>query len=136
MMQTDYVESHFCTRCMRETEHVLFTYLNQGSLTCQFCQHTEVFNEDAMKRTYTVVSIDEKDRRTARRRMVVVELECRSEPNALGERKGKVETITVQYPAYGEDHYLASVSLYPNGGVIGHIEAKEIANEIRKFVED
>lgn len=122
---------------MRETEHVAFAYHDHSSLTCSFCQSTVTrdgkVGED-MKRTYTIASIDEKDRNSGKRRMVVVELQRKSEPNSLGETGSKTDTIVVEYPAYGDTHYVNSVSKHMSGKTIDFIEAKAIAKEIKKFI--
>ena len=123
---------------MRDTEHVKFIYYDRGSLTCTFCQKmtpiVENIGED-MKRTYTIISIDEKDRNSGKRRVVVVELECRSEPDALGETESKIETVMVEYPAYGGTHYVHQVAHHPTNRVINFVDAKAIAKEILKCVE-
>lgn len=88
-----------------------------------------------MEKEYTVVSIEEENFNTKKRRLVVVELLRKTTPNKVGEPKSITETIKVQYPSHGNDHFLASVALYPNGGVINFKDTKIIADEIRRFVE-
>ena len=89
-----------------------------------------------MKKTFTVVSIDEKDRNSARRRMVVVELQCETSTDRLGEDAPAepYTTVMVQYPAYGEEHYTHNLSKYPNGGIVNHTDAQAISDEIKKMI--
>ncbi|KPK10633.1 MAG: hypothetical protein AMJ56_07635 [Anaerolineae bacterium SG8_19] len=137
MMRTDYIESRFCSFCLRETEHVLFTYLNSATFTCQFCQHTEVAEgEERVKDSnnkYTVVAIKEENKFAPAhtRRVVIVELLRQSKDNPTQ----SPDTILVQYPAYGGNHYCASVAEHPGGGIISHKEAEAISKEIKRFVE-
>lgn len=89
-----------------------------------------------MKKSFTVVSIDEKDRNSARRRMVVVELQCETSTNRLGEQTPAepYTTVMVQYPAYGEEHYTNNLSRYPDNGIINHADSKLISDEIKKMI--
>lgn len=89
-----------------------------------------------MKRSFTVVSIDEKDRNSGRRRMVVVELQCETCTDKLGEDTPETPytTLMVQYPAYGEEHYPHNLSRHPDGDNINHVDAKAIAEEIKKMI--
>ena len=135
-MRTQY-EDQFCLSCLREVEHIKFTYLDQVCYTCTFCQESTLVKEDeevAMKKTYTIIAIDEKDRNSGRRRMVVTEIECKSEPDSFSDGEATTETFKVQHPAYGNEHYTSSVARYPSGATLGHLEAKAISEEIKKFV--
>jgi hypothetical protein len=133
MMQTAYT-MHHCQRCGIITDHCKLTYIEQIVYCCVVCQNDEVV--ELMNKTYTVVSIDEKDRDNNRRRMVVVEIERTSTPDMLHEKaKGiQAETMLVQYPAYGGEHYTAAVAKHPSGGTINHVEAAAISAVIKEMI--
>ena len=136
MMRSKYV-MEFCSRCLRDVEHIRLTYINQTTMTCSFCQEETVIKKvrNKMKKTYTVVSVDEKDFNSDRRHMVVIELQRTTKPDKLGETDPvKYDTLMVHYPAYGETHFTRSVCEYPHNGVIDHIESEKISETIRAFL--
>ncbi len=131
--QVEYI-NHPCPRCMRETDHIVFKYSDRGSLVCSVCRCTTPVEKEIMKKTYTIVSIDEKDHNSGKRRSVVVELQCYSEPDSLGERESKTETIVIEYAAYGNTHYHHSMVHHPSKDIINFVDAKAISKEISRFI--
>jgi len=135
-MRTEYLP-HFCTRCMRELDHVKLTYIDHITMTCMNCQKSCVVEEEKVfvEKSYKIISIDEKDFNKLSRREVVVEVQRTTSPDKMGESGINVETLMVKYPAYGSEHYAASVAIYPGGGPINFKEAEEIAKEIKKCLK-
>lgn len=133
MMRTIYA-NHYCCKCDDNVDHVKLTYADEIVLICMICQNETV--KKPMKKTYTVVTILDDGYQTEKRRKVVAEIRCKSEPDKLGEKSPEVETFMVSYPAYSGEHYTASISKHPNGGFINHIEATAIAIEIKRFSKD
>lgn len=137
-MRTEYIDAHFCTRCLRETEHVKFTYGDSSTLTCQFCQSTSDLVEEVeemVQRSFTVISVEE-SYNNPKRRMVQAEIRVETTPDGLGEHKPEVEDIRVEYPAYEDQHFTAQVE--PLGGPMGHKfnykDAREVSKAIRTFI--
>jgi len=85
-------------------------------------------------KSYRVVSIHDRDFNTELRRMVLVEIERTTDPDKPGEAGTTVETFVVQYPAYGKEHYTASVEFHPDGNTINHMEATAVSSEIKLCV--
>jgi len=96
------------------------------------CQNETI--GESMKRTYTIIMIHDDGYQTTKRRTIVVDIECVAVADKLNERGSSISNFKVQYPAYEGDHFIASMSKYPNSSFINHNEAKAIATEIRKFV--
>ncbi len=138
MLRSDYL-THFCQKCMHVTDHVRLTYFKYITLTCMICQNDIQFDvsDITVKKTYTIVSIYEKDRSSlsGKKRTVVVEIIRKSEPDKLAETETIVETFMVQYPAYGVDHFTASVEQHPNDGPLNFVEARAISEEIKKLIK-
>ena len=88
-----------------------------------------------MKKLYTMIMIRDEDHFIRSRRQIIVELLCKSSPPGFSTEEPKVEELTVQYTAYGSDHFTASLSKYPGNVFINHIDMLDIAEEIRKFVK-
>lgn len=135
MLRTQYID-HFCLRCLRDVGHTKLIYMDQTVITCTFCQESTTVKEvkSEMKRTYTIVSIDEKDRNSTRRHMIVAEIQRKSEPDSPRDVEGGYDTLMVQYPAHGDRHFTSSVVKYPSGDVLNHIESKAIAKAIKEFL--
>ena len=123
---------HYCRECAAIVDHVRLTYTDQEVLICMLCQN-EVIKEP-MKKTYTIVSIHDSGYNAKARRAIVVEVQCDSEPDKVGEQNSRTETLMVSYPAYNGDHFTASICKHPGAGYINHVEATAIAIEIKKFV--
>ncbi len=135
MLRSEYTTA-FCTRCLQNIDHVKLTYIDHVVLTCMFCQEDTVVKEtekDVLK-SYRIVTIHERNFNTEFRRMVIVEIERTIEPDKLGETETIIENFMVQYPAYGKDHFTASVEFCPDGKSINFIEANAISAEIKSCV--
>ena len=132
MFRSEYL-MHFCVRCLRDVEHVKFTYIDYETMSCTFCQQQTTVEEvkEPVLKSYRVVSISEENFNTEARRMVIVEVERKVAPDKIGEVGTSVETFLVQYPAYGKDHFTASIELHPPGKTINFIEAGAIAEQIK-----
>jgi len=137
-MRTEFVDLHFCPDCQRSTEHIKFIYLDEGTITCQVCQNTADFfpAEGVLKKTFTVVSVDEKDRLSPHRRLVTAEIRVKSEPDRLGETETTEEDIMVEWPAYGDIHYTAQVDLVgsPISKQMNYRDAQDISKVIKIFI--
>ena len=138
IMRTEFIDLHFCSLCQRSTEHIKFIYLDEGTITCQVCQNTEDFAtaEELVKKTFTVVSVDERDRNSAKRRMVTAEIRVTSVPDALGETESTKEDIIVSWPAWGTINYTAQVELVaaPHSKLINHVDAQAISKVLKLFI--
>jgi len=124
---------------MRDCEHVKFIYNDQSTLTCQVCQETTEISVDntgaEMKKTFTIISVFEPDRNSTARRWVVAEILQETESGDMGPREIKYQTFTVRYPAWGPNtHYFTSLVLHPGDKTLPHIEAMQIAKELKIFM--
>jgi len=134
-MHTEWLDEQFCTRCLRQTEHVKFSYGEECTITCQFCQTTtsvveEV--EEAVKKTFTVIAVDEQYN-NPKRRMVKAEIRVESMPERFGDQNGKTEDIMVQYPAYEDQHFTAQVTPVI-GKDFNFKDAAKISLAIKQFI--
>ena len=135
-MRTEFIDLHFCVVCGRSTEHIKFMYMDEGTITCQVCQNTEDFvaAEELVKKTFTIVSVDEKDRNANKRRIIKVELRVEITPDSLGETDTSYEDIFVEYPAHGEDHFTAQVCYTDKHGSPNYKDARAISKAIKQFI--
>ena len=135
MMRSEYL-MHFCSHCLRDQEHVRLTFNEQATLTCQFCQETNEVSVEAtgktMKKSFTVVSILEKDRNLKSRRWVIAEILCKEEPERASDGNARYATILIRYPAWGsESHYIVSLTTHPEGKNLPHNDSMAIAKELK-----
>jgi len=131
MMRTKYV-NHYCPECAAIVDHVKLSYVHETVLVCMHCQHETL--EGTVKKSFTLIMIDDKGYFTPVRRTVVVDLLCHIDPY-MG-APARTETITVGYTAYAGEHFTASLTKYPGNGFIDHTDSKAIAKEIKKFIKE
>lgn len=137
-MQVEYISKR-CSRCGCIRDHTLLKYVDKAIAVCMQCQCEETVKEieEIMKRTYTVLKINEEGIGKSKHK-VIATLECKTEPETCFDssrrREAKVEIIKVTYPAWHGKHYTGLIEPYPAGGVINFVKAREITTALNEVV--